>query len=590
MSAQTYLACGGDRSALSAIPLESTFRGVPFDRLVARLRTERSLFDGGIIPNDPKSPWLTVVVVAETAGDNSLEETLSSVALQSCPHVRCIVAPAAGVDQVKLEQFIGRSPLRPTACELWDSDSKRNLRKARYITFLRHGDRLHPSAAAWIACHASSAGPLSADLVAWGELQPSSAGGLVWAQRNPALHRATLLHYPYLRNAFAASSRFVVAYSGDLIQELQNNALHLFQIWLAHQGEPRWIAHPEYFLIRAVGRAIETPNDAAKVAYAGREAQYGLLFEEIAPDLELTKQARASAAPYQLTPKIVPAVVSVVILFRDKPELTLRAVASIAKQSYSGFLELILVNNQSTVESVSTIKAGIAKAAGAISSWHIIDYDKPFNHSRQCNVGVAASLGDVIVFLNNDCEFISTRAIHEMSAWALQPEVASVGVCIRNPATSKEASGIEARLGPINYFDSIVEERSDAAFTPFVRECFGNTFACAAIPRAVLNRIGGLDDVRFPNGYNDVDFVCKTRALGLRHIALGHVKATHAPGQSRDRTDESPQKILVRELYPHSVGGLGELAFDDGLIRLAEKMKVSATKSDTGASIAGATT
>jgi GT2 family glycosyltransferase len=580
MSYSTYLDEGRDRDALSAFPLESTFRGVPFDRVVARLRTERSLFDGGVVANDPSAPWLTAIVLAEREGDAALQDTLTSLALQSCPHVRCIVIPSLGVDVAALNKFVERSSMRPKATEVCadlTSENRLKLRKARYVTFLRHGDVLHPAAAAWLGCHATSAGADSADVVAWGELQPSATGGIVWAQRNPALQRETLLHYPYLRNAFAVSSRFVVAYPGDLADEIKFNALHLFQIWLAHQGELRWFAHPEYFLLRAADRASETPDKAGRMAYAEYGQAYAKLIKDLVGGLLLVENAVDFPAPYKLVPKEVPAVVSAVILFRDKPELTLRAIASIASQSYRGFLEVILVNNQSREESVAEVKAGIAKLTGAISTCRIINFDKPFNHSRQCNIAVEGSLGEVVVLLNNDCELLSTNALTEMSAWAVRPGVASVGLCIRDPSTLTEASGIEARLAPINYFDSIVEERSGAAFIPFVRECFGNTFACVAIPRVVFDRVGGLDAVRFPNGYNDVDFVCRTRGLGLKHVTLGHLKATHTPGQSRDRTDESPQKILIRELYSYAVGGLGQLAFDEGLARMATK-KAEAAK------------
>lgn len=574
MIAPTYLASGGELQALSGLPLESAIRGVPTERLVARLRAERSLFEGDVLAKDPATPWLTIVVLAKNAGDAALSETLSSLALQSCPNVRSVVVPIPEVDLVNLRQFVARLPLRPKICDVWPDlggENRRNLRKARYITFLYQGDILHPSAAAWLACHAGSTSEGMVDVVAWGELQPTADGGVAWAQRNPAIQRVTLLHHPYLRNAFAVSSRFVAAYPGDIVAELQGNSLHLFQIWLAHQGTPRWLAHPEYFLIRAPDRVDQTPARAARLAYAGQEASYARLMGEVAGDLVLTKHAEDSAAPYKLTPEAPPAVVSVIILFRDKAELTLRAVASVAKQSYKGFLEVILVNNQSTKECVESIRTMLSKAAGAISSWRIIDYDNPFNHSRQCNLGVQASLGDVIVFLNNDCEFISLDAVAEMSSWAMRPGVGSVGVCIRDPSTGKEASGMESRFGPTEHFESIVEERSDASLTPFVRECFGNTFACAAVPRAALDLAGGLDEIRFPNGYNDVDFACRTRALGLHHVSLGHLQAVHSPGQSRDRTDESPQKIMLRALYPDAVGGLGELVFDHRLQGIAER-------------------
>jgi GT2 family glycosyltransferase len=577
MSAMTYLVSSGDRDFIGALPLEAYFRGIPAERTVARLRTERSLFDGGLLSNDPASPWMIVVVSAENAGDGALSTSLQTLALQACPHIRVVVLPDPGVDVAALRSFIDRTPSRPASTEVWadlGAECRRQLRKAHYVTFLRHGDLLHPSAAAWLATHATSAklaGDAAADVVVWGELQPDGTGGLAWAQRNPGLQRETLLHYPYIRNAFAVSSRLLIAYPGDLQRELKQNSLHLLQIWLAHQGKPKWIAHPEYFLIRSPLRRGESPDKVSVAAYAGHEEQYRKLFREVAGSHVLSGPSENGGAPYSLRPREVPGIVSVIILFRDKPELTLRAVRSVARQAYGGFLEVILVNNQSSKESLAVLRAGLSGMVGTISSWKIIDYNKPFNHSAQCNAGIEASLGEAIVLLNNDCELLSAEALAEMSAWAMLPGVASVGVCIRDPVTGKEASGMEARLSPTNYFDSIVEERSGAAFTPFVRECFGNTFACAAIARSVLHRAGGLDELRFPNGYNDVDFVCRTRELGLRHLALGHIKATHAPGQSRERTDESVQKILIRALYPAAAGGLGGLIFDDGLVRAAQK-------------------
>lgn len=577
MSDQAYLTSPETLAALKAMPLESRIRGVPIERVVSRLKTERSLFLGALSQKGDAKPWLMAIVVAERAGDAALAETLASLALQSCPGVRCAIIPRAGVDAVALSRFIAGVALKPATTEVWealDGETRPKLRKAHYVTFLRHGDQLHPSAAAWTAEQAARGAP--ADLVSWGELQPAPGGkgNLAWAQRNPGLQRETLLHLPYMRNAFAVASRFASAYGGDLARELVDNQLHLFQIWLAHQGKPVWRAHPEYFLIRAVSRAAETPETAARSAYRDYALAYRARLAELASDLALEENSRDAPLPYRLAPVQRPGVVSVIILFRDKPELTLRAAAAVARQTIASYLEIVLVNNQSTPASLDAVRKGMARLGGAISSWRLIDFDEPFNHSRQCNIGVEASLGEALVFLNNDCEILSPTAIDEMTAWAMRPGVGSVGLAIRDPdragADAREAAGMEARLGPVSYFDSIVEERSSPALTPAVRHCFGNTFACAAVSRAVFQQAGGLDAVRFPNGYNDVDFACRTRALGLRHLALGHLKASHAPGQSRARTDESPQKILIRTLYPEAAASaLVDLAFDDALVKLS---------------------
>lgn len=572
MKTRPYLSDKAEIAALDAMPLESFYRGVPIDRFVSRLRTERSLFEGGHLRNDAARPWLCVVVVVERTPDAALADTLASIALQSCPTVRCVLVPAGpGATETAIRATLSGKGIKPTVAEFrpsLDGDNRAILRKAEQVVFLRQGDRLHPSAGAWLAIEASAG--RGASVTTWGELQPHSNGGkLAWAQRNPALHREALLHFPHLRNAFAVSSALACAYPGDLVRELVRNNLHLFQIWLANKSKTTWASHPEYFLIRSPERAASTPGEAAISAFGDYSDAYANLFAAMKKEFEYRRLPHDSAAPYKLTPVHRASSVAVIIPFRDKPELTLRAVSSLAKQSFSGFFELVLVNNQSSAETMRRISEGLAQYSDRFRV-RLVDYDKPFNHSDQCNAGVQASLGEVVVLLNNDCEIISPSAIEEMAAWALRPGVASVGISIVDPVSGAAHAGMEARMGPTNYFDSVVAEKSAAAFVPFVRRTFGNTFALCAISRTAYDAVGGLDPIRFPNGYNDVDFACRSYAVGLHHVSLGHLVATHSPGQSRARTDESAQKILVRLLYPSiAAHALETITMDEVLLKLS---------------------
>jgi GT2 family glycosyltransferase len=575
MKTKDYLSERHELEALKAMPLESTFRSVPVDRTVSRLRTERSLFIGSHLRNDPARPWLTVVVAVEREPDASLAATLASVALQSCPGVRCVLVPAtAEITELAIRKFLALNGLRPRVIEFrpsLDGEHRLILRKADYIAFLRHGDRLHPSAATWLAVQGSASA--RASVITWGALQPSASGDkLEWAQRNPAFHREALLHFPHLRNAFAVSSTLAAGYPGDLVRELVRNNLHLFQIWLTNRGNVTWSSHPEYFLVRAPEFSIHSPRDAATRAFSDYADAYAKLFATM-KEFEYKRLAHDSAAPYRLVPAHRASSVAVIIPFRDKPELTLRAIASLAHQTFAGFFEIVLVNNQSSADSMARVQEGIARYAKHMRV-RVIDYDRPFNHSDQCNAGVKASLSEVVVFLNNDCEIKSPTAIEEMAAWALRPGVGSVGISVVDPATGKAHAGMEARFGPTNYFDSVVEERSPAALTPFVRRAFGNTFAICAISRETFDMLGGLDAIRFPNGYNDVEYACRAHKAGLHHLSLGHLVATHSPGQSRAQTDESPQKILVRMLYPSvAAQALETVAMDDGLVKLSQSSR-----------------
>lgn len=572
MKTHTYLSDASELAALKAMPLESSFRGVDIDRVASRLRTERSLFEGGHLRNDPAKPWLSVVIAVERAPDAALAATLASVALQSCPQVRCVLVPAdPSVSEAMVKKFLAQKGLRPSVTDFrvaLDGENRTVLRKADYVCFLRHGDLLHPSAAAWLAIQAKSA--RRSDVTAWGELQPAKdADKLAWAQRNPALHREALLHFPHLRNAFAVSSTLACGYPGDLVRELVRNDLHLFQIWLANRPGLAWSSHPEYFLIRAADNAITPPEKAPARAFADYADAYANLFAAMKKEFSFTRLPHDSPAPYKLIPARRATSVAVIIPFRDKADLTLRAISSLARQSFSGFFEVVLVDNQSSPASRARVLEGADRHRDRFRV-RVVDYNKPFNHSDQCNAGVKASLAEVVVFLNNDCEIVSPTALEEMAAWALQPDVASVGISIVDPASGTVHAGLNARIKPTNYFDSTVDEQSPAAITPFVRRTFGNTFAFCAISRDVFDALGGLDAIRFPNGYNDVDYACRAHQSGLHHISLGHLMATHAPGQSRARTDESPQKILVRTLYPSIVvQALETITMDEVLLKLA---------------------
>lgn len=572
----TYLSTPAETRFLSELPHEAAYRGVPFERFVARLRTERSVLESDLIPGRDETTFLRVIIPVDTVG-SALEATLGSLAVQSHPGLRVIIIPRRAADREAIRKFVASVKLKPHVTEVFpafDQDVRRHLAKSRMATLLHPGDRLHPSAVAWLATHVGSRSGRQA--VVWGMLQPDANGKLVWAQRNPLPTAPTIWHVPYLSNAFAVSTSLLDDYTGDLIGEFADNDLHLFHIWLSSKTNVTWASHPEYFLIRGAARADFRTAAPQTASFARFGRAYASLLGEVAAEFDLIEHGEGAVTPYHLVPRSTPGSVSVVIPFRDKAELTLRAVRSVAQQTFPGHVEVILVNNGSTAESLKTLRNGL-KAVKQGVQCKIVDYDLPFNHSAQTNLGIDSSVGEVLVVFNNDCELKSTNALAEMSAWAVRPDVGTVGIANLNPATGKFSSGMEARLNPVHYFDSIVEENSALWLTHHVRSTFGNTFACAALSRRAYLRAGPLNAAVFPNGYNDVEYICRLRAKRLRHVTLGHLHATHAPGQSRASTDESPQKLLVRRLYPEvATAALDDLRDDEDLLGLAIKKKAAA--------------
>ena len=79
--------------------------------------------------------------------------------------------------------------------------------------------------------------------------------------------------------------------------------------------------------------------------------------------------------------------------------------------------------------------------------------------------------------------------------------------------------------------------------------------ALAAIRRELYLDLGGLDETRFPIGYNDVDFMLRASRRGLLHLYLGHVAAEHRRGSSRTGDDEDLQALLINGAYPEAAQG-----------------------------------
>src|SRR3990167_4540165 len=88
----TYLESASERSALAALPLDSSLKNVPLERVISRLKTERGQADGGVVMGTGQTVLLAILVVERTP-DEALAQSIHSIALQSHPGVRCVVIP-----------------------------------------------------------------------------------------------------------------------------------------------------------------------------------------------------------------------------------------------------------------------------------------------------------------------------------------------------------------------------------------------------------------------------------------------------------------------------------------------------------------
>lgn len=249
----------------------------------------------------------------------------------------------------------------------------------------------------------------------------------------------------------------------------------------------------------------------------------------------------------QVAPVVAAASVSVVLMYRDRPEITIRALKSVLAQRFDGVLEVVLVDNDSSEDTRHAITNEIAQSVGV--HFALISAPGAFNHSAQAALAAEAAGGEVLLWLNNDACLLGEDAVDQMARWARLPRVASVGVAVTDASGAVVGGAMRARRTPGAEFNSPVEEASGAG-AGHARQTIGNTFACAAVSASAWRALGGLDAARFPAGYNDVDYCLRAVAQGWTHVNLGHVHVHHEVGSSRARQDEIAQKAWLRSQHP----------------------------------------
>lgn len=269
--------------------------------------------------------------------------------------------------------------------------------------------------------------------------------------------------------------------------------------------------------------------------------------------------------------------VSVLINYRDNPELTIKAAQSAAAQNLRIPLELVLIDNCSSAGARLAVDAALDSLAPR-ASIRRLDYRQPYNHSAQNNLGAEAAQHEVIVLLNNDAHFLDPDCLQTMADWAVSPGICAVAPRIHGDGGRLVACGVAVRSESV---PPLLEENESAALGPIVRPTSAAPFACAAVSKAVWRDLGGLDADAYPTQYNDADFCLRGLARGLRNLVLGHLRAFHEPGQSEARSQASTQERLAHlrtrwpdmalhaDLDPQTGPFAGDLSFESPTANIA---------------------
>jgi GT2 family glycosyltransferase len=225
---------------------------------------------------------------------------------------------------------------------------------------------------------------------------------------------------------------------------------------------------------------------------------------------------------------------SIIIPFRDCPEVTDACVHSLGNWFNEVPYEVLLVSNQSEDD----------KTFAMMEAWErqfpwarCLEYNQPFNFQALNNWAVQRSEGSLLLFLNNDTEALHDKWIDGLAEQAQRPEIGAVGPRLLYQNGLVQHAGIVVGIG--GFAEHPWAGHHPDAWTPagpscWVRNFLAVTAACLMIERTKFDRVAGFDE-RFTICGGDVDLGLRLVAAGYRNVMTPFVRLVHHESMTRDR-------------------------------------------------------
>ena len=241
--------------------------------------------------------------------------------------------------------------------------------------------------------------------------------------------------------------------------------------------------------------------------------------------------------------------VSIIIPFKDKPELLQRCINSIYNSTYKNF-EIIAISNNS-IEKETFDLLNFYKKNYKNFKW--AEYNIRFNFSRINNYAIKHFVkGEYLVFMNNDIELITKDWIEQFLKYAINEKLGILGAKLYYPNNTIQHAGM-VMLNKDGFSEHIgrFEKRSNKnKLYNIPRYVMTNTGALIMIKKEVFNEVGGFDE-NLAVDYNDVDLSLKCLEKGYKNIWLPYIEAYHIESASRGkgRSVEKSKRFKKERIY-----------------------------------------
>ncbi len=242
--------------------------------------------------------------------------------------------------------------------------------------------------------------------------------------------------------------------------------------------------------------------------------------------------------------------VSIIIPFKDKPDLLKMCVESILdKSSYSNFEIIGISNNSENTETF--VEMDRLKSLDARISF--FEHNVPFNFSEINNYAVRNHAnGEHVLLLNNDIDIISSDWIESLLEFSQRNDVGVVGGKLFYPDGKLQHAGIIAGIGGVAGHSHKYQDGNHHGYFSrpnIAQNLSAVTGACLMVKKEIFEEVGGLDADNLKIAFNDVDFCLRIREKGYLNVFTPYCEAIHHESISRgyEETKEQ-QERFAREV------------------------------------------
>ncbi len=240
--------------------------------------------------------------------------------------------------------------------------------------------------------------------------------------------------------------------------------------------------------------------------------------------------------------------ISVIIPFRDKPEILKKCLESIFSRTTYFNYEILLIDNQSSEPQT----LDYLKSLEGNDRIRVFSYDKPFNFSAINNFAAEQARGEILLLLNNDMEVITPDWMQSMLEHALRPEVGAVGAKLIYPNGMIQHAGVVIGLNGIaNHAFCQVMSDDPGYFgqAGLIRNYSAVTGACLMIRKEIYLKVGGLNENELAVAFNDVDLCLKLRENGYLIVYTPYASLYHHESLSRGYDVNLKEVAYMQDRY-----------------------------------------